>query len=170
VRRRSPPEAALRACLMRKTLADSRQRAAAAVLLGLTETDVLALQHLAWAGTLTPAALSARLGLSSGGTSALVGRLAGHGSVRREPHPVDRRSTVLRLSPSGAARAAEVYAPLVRQLDAAAASLRADELPAVEAYLAAVAGIAEAHAEALVRRGERERPRVAPVPAPGLWA
>src|SRR5215217_215658 len=48
----------LRASLARKALADSRQRAAAAAILGLTETDVLALQHLAWAGTLTPGELA----------------------------------------------------------------------------------------------------------------
>ena len=160
----------LRASLARKALADSRQRAAAAAILGLTETDVLALQHLAWAGTLTPGELARHLRLTSGGTTALIQRLTRLEYMEREAHPADRRSSLLRLSPSGERRAAELYAPLVRDLDAAAAELDEVDRAKVMGFLARIAAIGEAHAEALVRHAENERPQVPRVPVPGLWS
>jgi hypothetical protein len=44
----------IRSALHRKALADARQRAALARRLGLTDSEVLAVQHLARAGELTP--------------------------------------------------------------------------------------------------------------------
>ena len=38
------------------------------------------------------------------------------------------------------------------------------------AFLERVAALGEAHAEALVRSVERERPQVPSVPVPGLWS
>jgi DNA-binding MarR family transcriptional regulator len=166
---RTDPES-LRASLARKALADSRQRSAAAALLRLTETDVLALQHLAWAGALTPGRLSEQLRLTSGGTTALVQRLERGGYVAREPHPEDKRSTLLRLSDSGRRRAEELYAPLVGDLDEAAAALDEPEREIVARFLAQVAEIGEAHALRLARRAELRRPQVPRVPVPGLWS
>jgi DNA-binding MarR family transcriptional regulator len=166
---RTDPES-LRASLARKALADSRQRAAAAALLRLTETDVLALQHLAWAGALTPSRLSEQLRLTSGGTTALIQRLERSGYVEREPHPEDRRSSLLRLSDTGKRRAEELYAPLVQELDEAAAALDEHEREIVARYLAGIAETGEAHALRLARSAELERPQVPRVPVPGLWA
>jgi DNA-binding MarR family transcriptional regulator len=160
----------LRASLARKSLADSRQRAAAAALLGIAETDVLALQHLAWAGTLTPSQLARHLQLTSGGTTALIQRLTRLDYVTREAHPEDRRSSLVRLSPAGERRAADLYAPLVQDLDAATGELGEAERAVVMAFLERVAEIGETHAEALVRSVERERPQVPSVPVPGLWS
>jgi DNA-binding MarR family transcriptional regulator len=171
--RNEPPDTspqALRALLARKALADSRQRAAAAALLGLTETDLLALQHLAWAGALTPSRLATALRLTSGGTTALIQRLERRDFVVRAPHPDDRRSSLVQLSPNGEDRAAQLYAPLVRDLDAATAALGDSERRAVAEFLARVAEIGEVHAEELVRSAELERPQVPRVPVPGLWA
>lgn len=56
----------IRAALHRKALADARQRVALARRLGFTESEVLAIQHLARAGELTPGQLGAQLQLSSG--------------------------------------------------------------------------------------------------------
>lgn len=161
---------AVRALLARKALADGRQRAAAAALLGLTETDVLALQHLAWAGALTPSQLAAQLQLTSGGTTALIQRLQRRDFVTRKPHPDDRRSSLVQLSRSGEDRAAELYAPLVRELDVATAELDEPERTIVAGFLARVAELGEAHADELVRSVELERPQVPRVPVPGLWA
>ncbi len=165
-----PDAQAIRAFLARKSLADTRQRGAVASLLKLTETDVLAMQHLAWAGALTPSRLAAQLRLTSGGTTALVQRLERLSYVSREPHPEDRRSTLVRLSPAGEREAAELYAPLVGELDAAAESLGEDERAVVAGYLARVAELAEAHADELVRSADLERPQLPSVPVPGLWA
>ena len=168
--RDDPHPEALRALLARKALADSRQRAAAAALLGLTETDVLAIQNLAWAGALTPTELATRLQLTSGGTSALIQRLERREYVTRERHPDDRRSSLLRLGPSGEARAADLYAPLVRSLDAATAAMEPSERAIVARFLARVAEIGDAHADELVRGVARDRPQVPRVPVPGLWS
>ncbi|MGH2967494.1 MAG: MarR family winged helix-turn-helix transcriptional regulator [Solirubrobacteraceae bacterium] len=161
---------AIRAFLARKSLADSRQRAAAASLLKLTETDVLALQHLAWAGALTPSRLGALLRLTSGGTTALVQRLERLGFIAREPHPEDRRSTLLQLSAQGEQRAAELYAPLVSDLDEAAESLSERERAIVAGFLARIAELGESHADELLRAAALERPQVPRVPVPGLWS
>jgi predicted transcriptional regulator len=57
----------IRASLNRKALASARQRAALSRVLGLQESDVLAIQHLARAGRLTSTQLGSMLGLSSRG-------------------------------------------------------------------------------------------------------
>jgi DNA-binding MarR family transcriptional regulator len=156
--------------LARKSLADARHRGAAARLLGLTESDVLALQHLAWAGAMTPSQLGAQLRLTSGGTTALVQRLARLSYVRREPHPEDRRSTLLRLTPEAERDAGALYAPLVRDLDDVASALDDAARAAVAAYLARVAALAEERAGELARAADAERPQIPRVPVPGLWA
>jgi len=165
----STPEA-LRALLARKSLADARHRGALARLLGVTETEVLAIQHLAWAGALTPGQLAAQLRLTSGGTTALLQRLARSGYVVREPHPEDRRSTLLRLTPEAERDAGELHAPLVRAIDAAAGELSEDARATVAAFLGVVAELGEHHADELVRAAEAGRPRIPRVPVPGLWA
>ena len=157
----------LRGLLARKSLADARQRAAAARLLGVGESDVLAIQQLAWSGALTPGQLGAQLRLTSGGTTALVQRLLRLGYVMREPHPDDRRSTLVRLTPEAERDAGALYAPLVGELDEIAARLGDD---AALELLDAIAAAAERHADELARAADAERPRVPPVPTPGLWA
>ena len=47
--------------------------------------------------------LATELGVSSGGASKLVDRLEARGLCRRHPNPVDRRSSLLKLTPAGAA-------------------------------------------------------------------
>lgn len=163
---RPQSNAALRGLLARKSLADARQRAAAARLLGLGETDVLAIQHLAWAGALTPGQLGAQLRLTSGGTTALVARLLRLSYVMREPHPEDRRSTLLRLTPEAERDAGALYAPLVGELDAIADAAT----PAALELLGEIAAAAERHADQLAHAADAERPRVPRVPTPGLWA
>jgi DNA-binding MarR family transcriptional regulator len=163
------PEA-VRALLARKSLADARHRGALARLLRLADTDVLAIQHLAWAGSLTPSRLGAQLRLTSGGTTALVQRLERMAYVVREPHPEDRRSTLLRLTEQAERDAGELYAPLVRDLDAAVEELDDGAREAVAAFLAEIASIGERHAEELARAADAERPQIPRVPVPGLWA
>jgi DNA-binding MarR family transcriptional regulator len=166
-----PNDAAdVRAPLARKALADAGQRAAAARLLGLGETDVLAIQHLAWAGALAPSRLGARLRLTSGGTTALVQRLERSGHITRQPHPHDARSTLLRLTERAEREVGRLYAPLVEDLDAAAAALDPAARVAVTAFLAGVADLAERHAAELARAADAERPAVPAVPVPGLWS
>jgi DNA-binding MarR family transcriptional regulator len=66
---------------------------------GHGETDALALRYLQDASRrgegLRPTELAHRLGLSTASVTSLVDRLVRIGLVRRDPHPSDRRSTLL---------------------------------------------------------------------------
>jgi DNA-binding MarR family transcriptional regulator len=160
----------IRRSLTRKALAATRHRAAAGRMLGLSEHEVLAVQHLGLAGRLTPSALGALLGLTSGGTTALVQRLERAGHVIRESHPDDGRSTLLRLTARSEARATEAFAPLVTELDRLAADLPDSDRAAVETFLRHVADAAERHAEDAARAVDARTRAAIGEPVPGLWA
>lgn len=162
------PEA-IRELLTRKNLSATRHRTALAHLLGMTDTDVLAVQHISRAGSLTPTRLGSLLGLTSGGTTALVQRLERLGYLQRDRHPSDRRSAVLRLTPEVERSAGEAFAPLVADIDAITERLTEDERRVVAGFLRAVAEAGERRADELSRdAGEHRRPAVG-VPMPGLW-
>jgi DNA-binding MarR family transcriptional regulator len=140
----------IREHMLRHALASARQRAVLGQLLGLSESEVLAVQHLSRAGRLTPGQLGERLHLTSGGTTALVQRLERHGHVMREPHPTDRRSTLIALTPAIAQRAADSLSPLVEELDRTALDLTPEERETVGRALAAMARAAERHVDHLL--------------------
>lgn len=140
--------------LSRKDLAAARHRAALAALLRIEEHDVLAIQHLAHAGQLTPTKLGMLLRLSSGGTASLLGRLERRGFVTRVPHPVDKRSTLRRLTPEVERLAGEALAPLVADIDTEVLALPVDERAVVARFLEAVARAAERRADELGRAAD----------------
>src|ERR671931_2485053 len=158
-----------RRCIARG-LADARQRAALARRLGLTDSEVLAVQHLARAGELTPGQLGALLQLSSGGTTGLIHRLERAGHVSRHAHPRDRRSTVVRLTPAIAAWATDAWAPFVADVDALASSLSDREQQVVRRFLEGAAEAAERHADRLARDADATAHDALAVPLPALWA
>jgi DNA-binding MarR family transcriptional regulator len=160
----------IRAALHRKALADARQRAALARRLGLTDSEVLAVQHLARAGELTPGQLGALLQLSSGGTTGLIHRLERAGHVSRRAHPRDRRSAVVRLTPAIAAWATDAWAPFVADVDALASSLSEREQQVVRRFVEGAAEAAERHADRLVRDADATAHDALAVPLPALWA
>jgi DNA-binding MarR family transcriptional regulator len=164
------PPTHIRAALHRKALADARQRAALARRLGLTDSEVLAVQHLARAGELTPGQLGALLQLSSGGTTGLLHRLQRAGHVSRHAHPRDRRSAVLRLTPAIAAWATEAWAPFVGEIDGLASDLSDGEQEVVRRFLEGAADAAERHADRLVRDADTSAHDALAVPLPALWA
>jgi DNA-binding MarR family transcriptional regulator len=164
------PAGAIRSALNRTDLAATRHRAALARVLELSENDVLALQYIARAGRLTSTQLATRLGLTSGGVTALVQRLERAGHVLREPHPDDRRSSLLRLSAAAERRLAEVLAPLIEQIQALSARLAEGEAELVARLLEELASAAEREAEALSSRADDLEAAGLSVPVPGLWA
>lgn len=164
-----PDNATIRALLARKALADARHRSALAEVLGVVESDVLAMLHLAREGALTSGRLGTLLRLTSGGTTALVHRLERLGYVDRVAHPHDRRSSLLKLSAIAESEVGALYAPLVADLDASVDQLPPRDRRIVAAFLEQVATVGEVHADRLVRRAG-ERPADAGVPVPGLWA
>jgi DNA-binding MarR family transcriptional regulator len=163
VRRRE----AIRASLSRKELAAARQRSTLARLLGLAENDVLAVQNLAHARQLSITQLGDLLGLSSGGATALAQRLERAGHITRSPHPTDRRSTLLRLTPTIAARTGRLTAPQVNDLDNLIDALSDEHAAVVERFLGEVAQIAERHADQLA---QAQAPRARADVVPSLWA
>jgi DNA-binding MarR family transcriptional regulator len=160
------PDTTLQQLLERHGLAVTRHRAAIARRLGLGDSELLAVAHLARRDRLTPGELGALLALSSGGVSAVIARLEDAGHVRREPHPTDRRSTVVSLSPALAERAARAFGPLVAELDRLADGLGEGE-GAVRGYLTRVVEASERHADDALR-SDRVKPAATPVPS--LWA
>jgi DNA-binding MarR family transcriptional regulator len=167
---RDPDSTAIRSLLARKALADARYRSALAAVLGVVESDVLAMLHLAREGALTSSQLGTLLRLTSGGTTALVQRLERLGYVERLAHPRDRRSSLVRLTDLASTEVGAVYAPLVAELDGLVAGLAPGERGTVRTFLEAVATAGERHADDLARRAADERPGITGIPVPGLWA
>jgi DNA-binding MarR family transcriptional regulator len=165
----SPPPDAVRRLLNQRDLASARHRAAMSRRLGLSDTEMLAVAHLAQHGSLSPSTLGEMLALSSGGVTALVQRLASGRHVVRQRHPTDRRKVLIELSPELVERARAAFGPLVADLDRAASELGDRERAVVHRYLSRVVAVSEAHAD----RAGRElapRPTIAPAaPEPGLW-
>jgi DNA-binding MarR family transcriptional regulator len=116
--------------LERLELAGAYHRAARARQIGVPQIELAALEHLEASGGLTPGELGHRLGLTSGGVTALTGRLVDAGYIARDRHPDDGRMRVLTLSPVGTARLREHMAPVREPVDEGLATL-----PAADAEL-----------------------------------
>jgi DNA-binding MarR family transcriptional regulator len=160
----------LRGLLARRDLAAAAVRDALAKRFGVTGTEVAALAHLAQRGALTVRELGYLLQLSSGGATTVVQRLERTGHVVREPHPLDRRSALLCLTPSAVRQLSAAWAPLVEELDGAAAQLTETEEQLISGYLERVVLATEAFADELRRQRAEEAGALNAIPAAGLWA
>lgn len=118
-------------------LLGDRLRTVLAARCGLTSVESTALSHLAMSGPLTQRHLGDRVGLSTGAVTGLVDRLERHGVCRREPHPTDRRSSYVTLTPHGRA----VLADATGDLLATAEAIPAHRRHAFAADLQAIAGV-----------------------------
>ena len=85
------------AALHRYGLERDRLRTALARVLEIPIADLDALEHLELAGPLSQRELAERLLLTSGAVTVLVDRLQSAGLVTREPHPTDRRVSLVHL-------------------------------------------------------------------------
>jgi DNA-binding MarR family transcriptional regulator len=165
-----PPER-LRDLLHRKALATERHRAGVARRLGLSETEATALAHLARHGHLTPGQLGELLSLTSGGVTALVHRLERAGRIRRDPHPRDKRSTILTATPEILDAAGEIYQPLVSRIDDSSSALPPEERMAIGRFLEQIVAISEEEAEGVRRAADESTGTNLPgMPSPGLWS
>lgn len=163
--------AAIRRLLSRKDLAAMRHRSALAEMLGMTETEALAIAHLAQHGELTPTSLGRLTHLSSAGTTAVVQRLERTNFAERAPHPRDGRSTVLRLTPAGVDKVARAMRPLVEDIDRILSALEPEARRMVAHVLEAVAEASERHAAQLHDEADAAAAAAAtPRSVPGLWA
>ena len=103
--------------LGRLELAGAYHRAARARHMGVPQIELSALEHLDAVGGLTPGELGHRLGLTSGGVTALAGRLIEAGYVTRERHADDGRMRMLAVTPAGAERLREHMEPVLEPVD-----------------------------------------------------
>jgi DNA-binding MarR family transcriptional regulator len=142
------PIAQAAAALHRVELAGTYHRAARARQIGVPQIELTALEHLEELGGLTPGALGHRLGLTSGGVTALTGRLIGAGYVTRERHPDDGRMRVLALTPAGVERLREHMEPVEEPAAAAFAELAGAEAELLARVLGELAARREAAAAA----------------------
>ncbi len=135
----SPPEPVARVIAELRALSTVQDRLDqhAAQRFGLNRTDLRALDLIGQAGTTSPTALAAALGMSTGATSTVLDRLEAAGYARREPDPDHRRRTLVRMSPRAQQLSAEIFAPVIRATAEHAAGHPDRELRAIAAFLAA---------------------------------
>jgi DNA-binding MarR family transcriptional regulator len=155
--------------LYRRDIALAHHRSTVARTLRVTETELLALIHLVRRGDTAPSGLAERLDLSSGGATALVQRLVAGGHVTRHPHPGDRRSTLLRVTPATARALGDADASLLAGLDALVDSLSDEQRTTVAAFLAALAEGVEQLA-AVQRDDAGSGADALERPVPSVWA
>ena len=113
--------------------------------MNLPTTDGTALGEVIWAeregSPLTPAALSQRVGLTSGATTALINRLEDRGFVTRSRESRDRRTVTLRATEA----AHERIEPFLRRssaaLEAALADYDSETLTVVTDFLVRFAAV-----------------------------
>jgi DNA-binding MarR family transcriptional regulator len=113
--------------LQRFELAGSYHRAARARRVGAPQIELTALEHIEALGGLTPGALGHRLGLTSGGVTALTGRLIESGYVTRERHPEDGRMRLLTVTAAGSEHLHEYIEPVHEPVDEALGELTEGE-------------------------------------------
>jgi DNA-binding MarR family transcriptional regulator len=130
--------------------ATERFDAAAARQLGTDRTALRAMNAME-RGDVTPSALGAALGLTSGSVTALVDRLERAGHVVRLADPHDRRRRAVALSPSARAAADPLYARLGVEIGAAFATLDAPAREAAREALETLARAFDRAAEAVRR-------------------
>jgi DNA-binding MarR family transcriptional regulator len=138
----------LRQALQRVELAGAYQRAARARREGTPQVELAALEHLVLRGGVTPGELGHRLGLTSGGVTALTGRLIEAGYMRREPHPNDGRMRVLGATEAGAEFLRAHLEPVVDAADAALSGLSDGEAARLADVLEQLASAKDADAAA----------------------
>ena len=142
------PADRLRTLVHRVELAGQYQRAARARQLGMHQVELTALEHLAIAGGLTPGELGHRLGLTSGGVTALAGRLIDAGYVVRTGHPRDRRMRVLSTTEAGRAYIETELEPVVAPTDRALEWLAPDDVERLAGLLELLVALKESAAAA----------------------
>lgn len=131
--------------------------------LGLTESRTRVVWHLLQAGPSNQRAIADALEVSPRNVTGLVDALVDTGFVRREPHPTDRRATLVHLTEQGSRTADELAAGqdevarlLFARMPTATFTGLITGLDAVLERLRPLTAGAGEPGEAPVRRGERD--------------
>ena len=109
---------------------------------GLTETELVALQHLSReeieGNTIGAAEIARRLDAATAAATGIVDRLVARGHVERRPHPDDRRRTNLVITTSGRREAVAHLMPMFVALDRLDRGFSPEERAVVARYLEGV--------------------------------
>ena len=120
--------------------------------LDVNETDLRCLEILlAELPEAGPSQLAERLGLTTGSTTSLLDRLAKAGYLTREPHPTDRRKTVVRATASFRQRAYALIHPLVEEGQAIVDTYGPAEAEVIIDFLTRATALQRQHIERLRR-------------------
>jgi DNA-binding MarR family transcriptional regulator len=126
---------------------------------GMNPTDLESLDILARHGPITAGRLAELTGLTTGAITGLVDRLESRGYARREPHPTDRRSVVVRPLIDNAERdLAPSYAAMSKAMDELVSRYSDDELAVIADFMSRAAAVT---AEQIAKvRDQSTEPRV----------
>lgn len=119
---------------------------------GLPRNDARCLALLG-EGPMSPRAIGARLGLTSGSVTALLDRLERQAYVARRRDPDDRRGVLVERTPIAAARLASLDAPLIEALSGLAARYGSERSDAAAQQVADLARLAEWAAARVAQAG-----------------
>ncbi|MEQ4498259.1 MarR family winged helix-turn-helix transcriptional regulator [Nocardioides kribbensis] len=149
------PDDPLSSALQHVLLAHTRAQAHLARSLGVSRTDVDALEHL-MTGPLSAIELARRLGVSQPAVTHLLGRLERRGHARRAADPSDGRRVAVELTEAGRSAVVAHVLPMLHRLDELARQLDPPASRAVLGYLegstSALLDLASAQSGADVRR------------------
>ena len=125
---------------------------------GINPTDLETLDILARRGPMTAGRLAELTGITTGAITGLVDRLASRGYARREPHPTDRRSIIVRPLIENAERDLAVsYAAMSKAMEDLISRYSDEELAVIADFMTRAAAVT---AEQIAKvRGEATEPR-----------
>lgn len=103
---------------------------------GLTHSEIAVLEHIL-ENDAGPSELAGRLGVTSAAASGIVDRLVSRGHVQREPHPTDRRRTVVVATDSGQEEVLGHLMPMFLELAQVDVQLTDDEREVILRFLQA---------------------------------
>lgn len=114
--------------------------------LGVNRTDLRCLDVLLERGAMTPSALSAELGLTTGSVTAMLDRLERLGYLTRTRDARDRRRTTVQPTPAVEERTRALYGPLRDDGHRLLAPYSADELRLIVGFLDRSRALQDRHA------------------------
>jgi DNA-binding MarR family transcriptional regulator len=117
-----------------------------AIRLGLSESDIDALELLIDSGAATAGRLAEAMGLTSGAVTRVIDRLEQAGYVRRTPDPADRRRVVIEVVPERIASVESLLESLERAFATEAARYSADQLETINGFLSRMAELTQTEA------------------------
>lgn len=128
--------------------------------LRINETDLrcleILLQELPEA---SPSQLADRLGLTTGSTTALLDRLEKAGYLTRQPHPTDRRKTIIRATPDIQKRAYALVAPLVDEgHQMIAGTFTPEQIQTITEFMLRAAALQQHHTQRLRNTAAGRKP------------